>query len=116
MPEDIESAGMEKVRVMPISVITRPIPKELDEAKVQSIMETISNPATKDEIPPIDVLWIAGKTIMDNNYFYNFDGAHRYEAHKRLDTKIIKVKVTRTTIDEVKNYLGGEMPADFEQI
>jgi sulfiredoxin len=39
--ESVHSAGIVEVHEMPISVIHRPIPSLLDDAKVQSLMDTI---------------------------------------------------------------------------
>lgn len=39
--ESIHSANIEEVHEVPLNVILRPIPSEFDEAKVQSIMETL---------------------------------------------------------------------------
>lgn len=104
----IHAGGITEVHEMPLSVIIRPIPPILDEKKVESLMETISNPATQDQVPPIDVLWITGRE--GGNYYYSFGGCHRFEAHKRLKTEFVKAKLVKSTIDDLRVYLGGSIP------
>lgn len=61
----IHAAYIDEVHDMPMSVIIRPFPPEVDEKKVLSLMDTLSNTETIDQVPPIDVLWITGKTFLN---------------------------------------------------
>ncbi|XP_057327808.1 putative sulfiredoxin isoform X1 [Microplitis mediator] len=93
---------------VPMNVLLRPFPPEVNEEKVKSLMETLSDPETESLVPPIDVLWITGTEGGD--YYYSFGGCHRYTAHKRLNRPTIKAKLVKSTLTDLKTYLGNSTP------
>ncbi|KAJ8965049.1 hypothetical protein NQ314_004450 [Rhamnusium bicolor] len=104
----IHAGVITEVYEMPLSEIIRPFQPELEEKKVRSLMKTLANPETADQVPPIDVFWIKGRE--GGNYYYSFGGCHRFTAYQRLKSEFVKVKLVKSTIKDLKCYLGSSTP------
>ncbi|XP_074604387.1 sulfiredoxin [Brevipalpus obovatus] len=106
--ESIHSAAIHEIHEIPMDAIIRPLIPVLDEKKVKSLMETIKTEESIEKVPPIDVLWVVGSE--GGNYYFSFGGCHRFEANKRLNRPFIRAKLIRSTLDDIKVYLGSSMP------
>ncbi|XP_038046585.1 sulfiredoxin-1-like isoform X1 [Patiria miniata] len=104
----IHAGHIDKIHEVPIRHLIRPLPSVLDDDKVLSLMETIKDPEQRHKVPPVDILWITGRKGGD--YYYSFGGCHRYAAYTRLGMETIPCKIVRSTVADLRNYLGSSTP------
>ncbi len=133
----IHTRSIKEIHEVPMRFITRGLASELDDAKVQSLIETLRDPQTQHKVPPIDVFWVQGQENPQNNYYFAFGGCHRwginiqnddmycvalnsnnlfrvcewrFEAHRRMGAPTIRAKIVRATASDIHTYLGSATP------
>ncbi|MFM7235990.1 MAG: sulfiredoxin [Cyanobium sp.] len=84
-----------RIATLPLASIRRPLQRSLDEAKVASLMDSISREGQKE---PIDVLEVDGQ-------LWGFNGCHRVAAHERLGLASIRARVRRTDADTLRLHM-----------
>ncbi|MDJ1182353.1 sulfiredoxin [Roseofilum casamattae] len=87
---------MIRIANIPLNQIRRPLPRQTDSAKVESLMKSIAEIGLQE---PIDVLEV------DGNY-YGFSGCHRYEAHQRLGKETIQCRIRRAPRAVLEKHLA----------
>ncbi|MBR8830848.1 MAG: hypothetical protein N5P05_000228 [Chroococcopsis gigantea SAG 12.99] len=87
---------MVEIREIPLVSIHRPLPRQTDPEKVQSLMQSIAWEGLRE---PIDVLFVEGE-------YYGFSGCHRYEAHQRLGKETIVCRVRHAPRSVLQKHLA----------
>ncbi|MDJ1174541.1 sulfiredoxin [Roseofilum capinflatum] len=87
---------MIRIADIPLNQIRRPLPRQTDPAKVETLMASIAEIGLQE---PIDVLEVEGN-------YYGFSGCHRYEAHQRLGKETIKCRVRRAPRAVLQRHLA----------
>ncbi|MDJ1168374.1 sulfiredoxin [Roseofilum sp. BLCC_M154] len=87
---------MIRIADIPLNQIRRPLPRQTDPAKVESLMASIAEIGLQE---PIDVLEVEGN-------YYGFSGCHRYEAHQRLGKETIQCRVRRAPRAVLQKHLA----------
>lgn len=87
---------MVRIQEIPLNQIQRPLPRQNDAQKVQSLMASIAEIGQQE---PIDVLEVDGR-------YYGFSGCHRYEACQRLGKETIIARVRKATKSVLKMHLA----------
>ncbi|GAA5813783.1 hypothetical protein MFLAVUS_007270 [Mucor flavus] len=103
----IHGNSVKEVFDVPMSVINRPIPSQLDKEKVEHMKEVLQTPERENELTPIDVHHVHHK---GQDYYFAFGGCHRWAASKELGRETIRAKLIETPASVIKTYLGSSSP------
>ncbi|WVN89735.1 uncharacterized protein L203_104965 [Cryptococcus depauperatus CBS 7841] len=97
---------------VPMRVVNRPLPSELDENKVKAFMEEMQR---GDSFTPIEIVKV--KAPLKTNptgppqvFYFAMGGCHRYEATKRLNWETIRARIIEVPASQMKVYLGAGSP------
>ncbi|TIA91636.1 hypothetical protein E3P99_00962 [Wallemia hederae] len=100
-----QSERSDNVHDVPMRVINRPFPPELDEGKVEQFMKDYEK---GDVFTPIEI-WRA-KNAQGQSFYFSFGGCHRYEAAKRLKRETIRAKIVDVPSATIRAHLGNSSP------
>ncbi|KAL0095597.1 ParB/Sulfiredoxin [Phycomyces blakesleeanus] len=103
----IHGNAVSEVCDIPLSVVNRPIPSQLDRAKVEEMKTILQTDTKKDDLTPIDIHHVEYK---GQDYYFAFGGCHRWAAHKELQKETIKGKLISTPPSVINTYLGSSSP------
>ncbi|KAI9009318.1 ParB/Sulfiredoxin [Phycomyces nitens] len=103
----IHGNAVSEVCDIPLSVVNRPIPSQLDRAKVEEMKTILQTDDRKDDLTPIDIHHVEYK---GQDYYFAFGGCHRWAAHKELSKETIKGKLISTPPSVINTYLGSSSP------
>ncbi|WWD08439.1 hypothetical protein V865_006551 [Kwoniella europaea PYCC6329] len=97
---------------VPMRVIRRPLPSELDEEKVQTFMDEMK---AGDTFTPIEIIKVksplkTNPTGPPETFYFAMGGCHRYEATKRLGLETIRAKIIEVPASQMRIYLGAGSP------
>lgn len=87
---------MARVQEIPLSDIRRPLIRQTDPAKVESLMKSIQEIGQQE---PIDILEVEGK-------YYGFSGCHRYEACQKLGKETVLCRIRKAPASVLKMHLA----------
>jgi uncharacterized ParB-like nuclease family protein len=85
-----------RIEAIPISQIRRPLFRQNDPVKVETLMQSIQEIGLQE---PIDVLEVDGQ-------YYGFSGCHRFEACSRLGHETILCKIRRAPKSVLQRHLA----------
>ncbi|CAO3618380.1 unnamed protein product [Cunninghamella echinulata] len=103
----IHGNAISEVVEVPMSVINRPLPSELNKEKVDEMKNLLNNPEHDQDLTPIDIHHVKYE---DNDYYFAFGGCHRFAAHKELNKPTIRAKLISTPPSMINTYLGASSP------
>ncbi|KAK1923074.1 ParB/Sulfiredoxin [Papiliotrema laurentii] len=100
------------VHNVPMRVIHRPLPSELDEDKVKAFMKEME---AGDTFTPIELAKVRAPLKNDptqtpHNFYFAMGGCHRYEATKRLGWETIRARIIDVPASQMRIYLGAGSP------
>ncbi|OWZ55948.1 sulfiredoxin [Cryptococcus neoformans var. grubii Br795] len=100
------------VHNVPMRVINRPLPSELDENKVKTFMTEMER---GDSFTPIEVVKVKAPLKTDPTgtpqvFYFAMGGCHRYEATKRLGWETIRARIIDVPANQMRIYLGAGSP------
>jgi len=94
--ESVQSYLVMRILDLPLSMIRRPLIRQTDPAKVDTLMASIRENGQQE---PIEVLEVNGQ-------FYGFSGCHRYEACTRLGVPTIRCRVRRASAEVLRLHMA----------
>ncbi|KAI9179502.1 hypothetical protein H9P43_004828 [Blastocladiella emersonii ATCC 22665] len=94
---------------IPLSVIRRPIPSVLDDAKVCDFMAKLDAGV---EMTPIEVMHLERvhpETGAEAHYYFAVGGCHRWAAYTRLGRDTVRARIIDVTEDTLRTYFGASL-------